>query len=327
VLGAGIPDAPPGAHQVRSAGSDGSVGGFLVAAKGYDLVMSTGVLVLAGTPIGNSADASPRLLELLASADIVAAEDTRKLAALAQRLGVTVAGKVVACHEHNEFDVAPRLLDAVAAGQTVALVTDAGMPAVSDPGYRLVQLAADRNLPVTCVPGPSAVVTALALSGLPSDRFAFEGFLPRKATGRQRALAQLATESRTLVFFEAPHRILATIQDVASAFGDNRPAALCRELTKTYEEVIRGTLGELVSILQRREAEPGGIRGEFVIVVAPAAVRDEATPEDLVNQVIDLTEQGISLKDAAANIAAKSGVSKRELYNLALRAKPSNELG
>jgi len=284
-------------------------------------VRQEGALVLAGTPIGNVGDASPRLIELLETADIVAAEDTRKLKALAARLGITVPGKVVPCHEHNEAGQAPALLDAVAAGQVVALVTDAGMPAVSDPGYRLVELAVARDLPVTCVPGPSAVITALALSGLPSDRFAFEGFLPRKPGARQRLLQGLAQDQRTLVFFEAPHRVLESVQDLGQVFGIERRAALCRELTKTHEEVLRGTLGELAEALAARAKEPGGIRGEFVIVVAPAD--DVAAPSsgDLMAQVRHLVDDGASLKDAAATVAAQHGVSKRELYNLCLANK------
>jgi len=278
-----------------------------------------GTLILAGTPIGNVGDASPRLLELLETADIVAAEDTRKLRALAGRLGVTVKGQVVPCYEHNEIQQAPFLLDAVAAGQTVVLVTDAGMPGVSDPGYRLVAAAAARGVPVTCVPGPSAAVTALALSGLPSDRFAFEGFLPRKPGARAKTLAGLAAEPRTLVFFEAPHRVLDTVRDLADAFGASRSAALCRELTKVYEEVIRGTLGQLVVALSQRQAEPGGIRGEFVIVIGPMPDGGALlSQEDLAKEVAKLVGEGSSLKDATAAVAAAHQASKRELYNYCL---------
>jgi len=285
-------------------------------------VSNSGALVLAGTPIGNLGDASPRLLELLETAEVIAAEDTRKLKALAQRLGVTIRGRVVACHEHNESAVAPALLAAIEAGQTVALVTDAGMPGVSDPGYRLVALAVAQGLPVTCVPGPSAAVTALAVSGLPSDRFAFEGFFPRKPGQRLRALQSLAHEPRTLVFFEAPHRVLETVSTMAEVFGPARPAALCRELTKTYEEVLRGGLGELRQILTDRAATPGGIRGEFVIVVGPDDA--EALPVgDLLEQVRRRVAEGETLKSATTAVAAEYGGSRRELYNqcLALRSK------
>jgi len=280
-------------------------------------------LILAGTPIGNAGDASPRLIELLETADLIAAEDTRKLRALAARLGLEIRGKVVPCHEHNEAHLAPGLLDAVAAGQAVVLVTDAGMPAVSDPGYRLVEQAVARGLPVTCVPGPSAVIVALALSGLPSDRFAFEGFLPRKPNARRRVLQTLNAESRTLVFFEAPHRILESVQDFAAVFGPDRPAALCRELTKIHEEVLRGTLSELTDRLTQRAAEPGGIRGEFVIVIGPATSDDHPTRSlgSLTDEVRELTGRGASLKEAAQAVAAKHGVSKRELYNQCLSDK------
>ncbi|MDR2703412.1 MAG: 16S rRNA (cytidine(1402)-2'-O)-methyltransferase [Cellulomonadaceae bacterium] len=281
--------------------------------------MTTGGLVLAGTPIGNSADASPRLRELLATADIVAAEDTRRVRDLARRLDIPISGRVVSYYEHNEAERAPALLGAIEGGALVLLVTDAGMPAVSDPGYRLVAAAAAAQVPITCAPGPSAVPTALALSGLPSDRFTFEGFLPRKAQERARFLDELATERRTMVFFETPHRVAEAVAAAAAAFGADRPAALCRELTKTYEEVLRLPLGELAALLAKREQEPAGIRGEIVLVVA-GAPKLEADLPALVELVKQSVAQGERLKDAAASVAAAHGVSKRELYNAALQA-------
>ncbi|MCL1801029.1 MAG: 16S rRNA (cytidine(1402)-2'-O)-methyltransferase [Promicromonosporaceae bacterium] len=278
-----------------------------------------GLLVLAGTPIGNTGDASPRLRELLTSADVIAAEDTRKLRALATRLNLKPTGKILAYHEHNEAAVTSELLDLVAAGALVAMVSDAGMPAVSDPGYRLVAAASARNLPVTCVPGPSAVTTALALSGLPSDRFTFEGFLPRKSGERNTLLAELAAEPRTMVFFEAPHRVVESVRALRQAFGADRRVAFCRELTKTFEEVIRTTLAELEQALLARAAEPTGIRGEIVIVVAGRPKISAPPLEELAELARRRRDEGgLSLKDAVAEVAQGYGVSRRELYNLCL---------
>ena len=223
-----------------------------------------GLLVLAGTPLGNPKDAPARLAELLASADVVAAEDTRRLRRLCDDLGVRTTGRVVSYFEGNETARTPDLVAALRSGATVLLVTDAGMPSVSDPGYRLVAAAVEAGVRVTCVPGPSAVLTALALSALPVDRFCFEGFLPRKAGERARSLAGLAEDPRTLVFFEAPHRLAASLAAMASAFGADRPAAVCRELTKTYEEVRRGALGDLAAWAE------AGVRGEITVVVQGA---------------------------------------------------------
>jgi 16S rRNA (cytidine1402-2'-O)-methyltransferase len=232
-----------------------------------------GVLVLAATPIGRVADAPPRLAEELATADVVAAEDTRRLKRLTSDLGVTVTGRVVSYFEGNESARTPVLLEALLSGERVLLVTDAGMPSVSDPGYRLVVAAVEHDVVVTAVPGPSAVLTALAVSGLPVDRFCFEGFLPRKAGERARRLHALAHEERTMVFFEAPHRTEVTLAAMAEALGGDRPAAVCRELTKTHEEVRRGPLADLVAWAAE------GIRGEVTIVVAgavpAAAVADD----------------------------------------------------
>lgn len=277
--------------------------------------MTPGRLVLAATPIGDASDASQRLRTLLAEADVVAAEDTRRARDLARRLGVTIAGRLVSHHEHNEAGRAAELLDVVAGGGTVLVVTDAGMPAVSDPGFRLVSAAVAAGLPVTVAPGPSAVLTALALSGLPTDRFAFEGFPPRRAGERAAVLAALADERRTLVFFEAPHRLAAFLAALVEAFGAGRRAAVCRELTKTYEEVRRDTLGALAEW-----AAAGDVRGEIVVVVAGAPQR-AVRPEDLVVRVLARADAGERLKDAVAAVAAESGAAKRGLYQAALAAR------
>lgn len=275
-----------------------------------------GRIVLAATPIGNAGDASARLVELLATADIVAAEDTRRLHRLVQNLGVTVAGRVISYHEHNEAAKTAELLDAVRAGKTLVMVTDAGMPSVSDPGFRLVEGAVAAGLTVTAAPGPSAVLTALALSGLPTDRFCFEGFLPRKAGERASRLADLAAERRTMVFFEAPHRLEAMLRALRERFGGERRIAVCRELTKTYEEVIRGTVGELLLW-----AEGNEVRGEIAVVLGGAPEQAPGTPEDHVAAVNALMSQGIRLKEAVAAVAEDVRVSKRELYSAVLAAR------
>ncbi|WP_334171350.1 16S rRNA (cytidine(1402)-2'-O)-methyltransferase [Sinomonas sp.] len=275
-----------------------------------------GRVVLAATPIGNLGDASRRLVELLGEADVIAAEDTRRLHRLVQGLGVQPAGRILSYHEHNEASKTSELLDEVRAGRTVLLVTDAGMPSVSDPGYRLVEAAVAEGLTVTAVPGPSAVLTALALSGLPTDRFCFEGFLPRKAGERAGRLAELGAERRTMVFFEAPHRLPAMLRAVADAFGPERPVAVCRELTKTYEEVLRGTAGELAAWAEAEE-----VRGEIAVVVGGAGESEPASPEDLVEAVNRLVADGARLKDAVAAVAADARASKRELYAAVLASR------
>jgi len=273
------------------------------------------VLVLAGTPIGDPADASPRLVRELAGADVVAAEDTRRLRRLARDLGVELTGRVVSYYDANEAGHTPKLVEAMQAGQRVLLVTDAGMPSVSDPGYRLVAAAVEAGLPVTAVPGPSAVLTALALSGLPVDRFCFEGFLPRKAGERARRLAELATEPRTMVFFEAPHRLAVALTAMADGLGADRPAAVCREMTKTYEEVRRAGLAELAAWAA------DGVRGEVTVVVAGAGPVVAAAPEDMVAEVEGLVAAGVRLKEATAEVASRQGVSRRVLYDAVLAAR------
>jgi 16S rRNA (cytidine1402-2'-O)-methyltransferase len=276
-----------------------------------DVASPTGVLVLAATPIGQAADAPPRLAEELAGADVIAAEDTRRLARLAAELGVDVKGRVTSYFDGNEAARTPGLVERLVAGDRVVLVTDAGMPSVSDPGYRLVVAAVDAGIVVTAVPGPSAVLTALAVSGLPVDRFCFEGFLPRKSGERARRLAGLADEERTLVFFEAPHRTAAALAALAEAFGPDRPAAVCRELTKTHEEVRRGPLGDLVGWAEE------GVRGEVTIVVsgatAGAGVAQDA--ESLRDAVAALEEAGEPRKDALRTVAARAGVPRRRVYD------------
>ena len=270
--------------------------------------------MLAATPIGHADDASPRLRAELAGADIIAAEDTRRLRRLLDRLGIQTQAQVLSYFEGNEAARTPALLEQVRAGQRVVLVSDAGMPSVSDPGFRLVAAAVAAGIEVTAVPGPSAVLAALAVSGLPTDRFCFEGFLPRKAGERRRALAELAAERRTMVFFEAPHRTPETLADMAGAWGPDREGAVCRELTKTHEEVVRGPLADLV----RWAGE--GVRGEVTLVVAgarPPAVDLDAGTADVLARVA----AGDSLKRAVAAAAVSSGLPKNALYEAALRAR------
>ncbi len=276
-------------------------------------VGSAGRLVLVGAPLGNPLDASARLRAELTSADLVAAEDTRRLARLARDLAVELPGRIVSYFEGNEERRTPELVEALRSGATVALITDGGMPSVSDPGYRLVRAAVDAGIPVTSAPGPSAVTTALALSGLPSDRFCFEGFPPRQPGQRRARLAGLAAEPRTLVFFEAPHRVAGTLVDLAEALGADRPAALCRELTKTYEEVLRLPLGELAA---RAAQDPP--RGEItqVIAGAPAAAATRPTDADLLAEVAELESTGTPRRDAIAAVARTHGLPRREVYNL-----------
>ncbi len=274
----------------------------------------TGVLVLAATPIGDPRDASPRLVDELRRAAVVAAEDTRRLRRLTSDLGVATTGQVVSYHEHNEAAKTTDLIGRLLAGDRVVLVTDAGMPSVSDPGYRLVLACVSAGIRVTCVPGPSAVLMALAVSGLPVDRFCFEGFLPRKGGERTRALQQLVDERRTMVFFEAPHRLASTLESMAATFGADRSAAVCRELTKTYEEVRRGGLAELAE--WARESA----RGEITVVVAGVrgAVAEVA---DLLPGILERVAGGQRLKDVCADVAARTGGSKKALYDAAVAAR------
>ncbi|MFO6451605.1 MULTISPECIES: 16S rRNA (cytidine(1402)-2'-O)-methyltransferase [unclassified Aeromicrobium] len=279
------------------------------------------MLILAATPIGTVADASGRLADALATADVVAAEDTRRFRRLAADLGVEVPGRVVSYFEGNEQQRTAELLDHLRDGSTVVLVTDAGMPSVSDPGYRIVAAAVAEDLPVTAIPGPSAVLTALAVSGLPVDRFCFEGFPPRKPGERARVLGALAGEQRTMVFFESPHRTAATLESMAEAFGADRPAAVCRELTKTHEEVVRGPLSELAAWAGDGER----VRGEITIVVSgsePPAPAD-LDETDLAALVAEARAEGLSTKDAVADVARRTGISRKVVYAAAHATKES----
>ncbi|GAA4894893.1 16S rRNA (cytidine(1402)-2'-O)-methyltransferase [Actinomycetospora straminea] len=276
---------------------------------------SDGVLLLGGVPLGDPRDASARLRDALATADVVAAEDTRRLARLASDLGVEVGGRVVTFREDNEVARTPGLVDAVRRGETVLLVTDGGMPSVSDPGYRAVAACLAEDLAVRCLPGPSAVLMALALSGLPTDRFCFEGFAPRAEGKRRTWFRALATEPRTAVFFESPRRLAGLLAVAVAELGGERRGAVCRELTKTHEEVVRGTLAELAAWAGERD-----VLGEITVVLGPAApVTPE--PEDLAAEVLGLAADGRRLKDAAREVAAAHGVSANALYDAALRAR------
>jgi 16S rRNA (cytidine1402-2'-O)-methyltransferase len=279
--------------------------------------MAGGRLLLGATPLGQPSDASARLVSALATADVVAAEDTRRVRTLANALGVRIAGKVVSLFDQNEAARVPALIVDMKGGATVLVVSDAGMPLVSDPGYRLVTACIAEGMPVTCLPGPSAVTTALAVSGLPSDRFCFEGFAPRKRSARRAWLATLAAEPRTCVFFESPRRLAACLADAACELGDTRRVAVCRELTKVHEEVVRGSLGELV------DWAAGPVLGEITVVLAGA--QPKADIPTLVAEVSALTDTGMRVKDACAEvIAAHPGApSRRELYDAVLRSKGS----
>jgi 16S rRNA (cytidine1402-2'-O)-methyltransferase len=273
-------------------------------------------LVVAATPIGRVEDASARLAAELAGADVVAAEDTRRVRRLASDLGIEITGRVVSYFEGNEVKRTPVLVEALRAGERVVLVTDAGMPSVSDPGYRLVAAAVAADIRVTSVPGPSAVLAALAVSGLPVDRFCFEGFLPRKTAERRRALAALAHESRTMVFFESPHRTAASLVAMAEAFGGDREATVCRELTKTYEEVRRGGLSGLA-----RWASDG-VRGEVTLVVSGAPGTRTETDADTLRALVDeAVATGLSRKDAVAAVVEATGLSRRLVYEAAHRSE------
>jgi 16S rRNA (cytidine1402-2'-O)-methyltransferase len=276
--------------------------------------LSAGRVILAATPLGNVGDASSRLAHALATADVVAAEDTRRVRRLAQDLEISIGGRLTSFFDGNERSRVPGLLDDLRAGADVLVVTDAGMPAVSDPGFRLVTAAIGEGIDVTVLPGPSAVTAALAVSGLPVDRFCFEGFLPRKEGERRRALATLAAEPRTVVFFESPRRLAAALAAAVEALGAERPAAVCRELTKTYEEVRRGTLAELAQWATGDE-----VRGEITVVVGGAVTGSvEVDPEVLAAEVAALVADGVERKAAIRQVATRRGLPKREVYHATL---------
>ncbi len=288
----------------------------MVEDEGVD---TTGTLTLAAAPIGRPEDASERLRTALGEADIIAAEDTRRLRRLAADLGVTPAARVVSYYDANERARAAELLGDLREGRNVLVITDAGLPGVSDPGYRLVTAAVEADVPITVLPGPSAVTTALVISGLPSDRFCFEGFPPRKTGERAARLRALADEPRTMVFFEAPHRLAAALEAMAEAFGPDRPAAVCRELTKTYEEVRRGPLAELA----RWAAD--GVRGEITLVVGGAPERTgEVDLAELAGEVEVRATAGVPRKEAIAEVARENGVPKRDLYDAVIARKTSH---
>ena len=271
------------------------------------------MLILAATPIGNLSDASPRLRELLGSAEYLAAEDTRVVKQLATALGIKLHAKLFSLHEHNESERIVQLIE-IAKAKDLVVVSDAGMPTVSDPGFQLVRLAAEHDVEITVVPGPSAVLAALAVSGLPTDRFTFEGFLPRKQGDRKRAFTELLTERRTMIFFEAPHRILDSLEDAASVFGAERRASVSRELTKKFEHTERGSLLDLIAWAK---TEP---KGEMVLVIA-GADPDKADPESLAKLALEMASQGVRLKEAAAELAKAHSVSSSAIYDAALRLK------
>ncbi|WP_246943632.1 16S rRNA (cytidine(1402)-2'-O)-methyltransferase [Gardnerella vaginalis] len=288
-----------------------------------------GKVVLAATPIGNMGDASSRLINLLETADIVAAEDTRRLYDLANRLGVHVSGQVIAYHDHNEHNKADGLLDKVEQGNTVLVVSDAGMPTINDPGLAIVRRAIERDLPVTCAPGPSAVLDALALSGLPTDRFCYEGFLPRKSGDRQQHLRSLLSERRTIVFYEAPHRIAESMEDLLEVFGADRKMALCRELTKDFEEIRRGTISQIC-----KSVENDPPRGEIVLAIAGASDEEikqrniDLSVEQLAQMSYDLSQnEGLRIKDAITRIVSQNPLSdgsfanRKEVYAACLNIK------
>lgn len=295
-----------------------------------DVNIPRGTVVLAATPIGNTGDASARLIALMEGADIVAAEDTRRLYALANRLGIRVPGRVVAYHDHNERDKADGLLDQVEQGATVLVVSDAGMPTINDPGLAIVRRAIERGLPVTCAPGPSAVLDALCLSGLPTDRFCYEGFLPRKHSERVQHLRALKSERRTIVFYETLHRIDESMADLLDVLGSNRKMALCRELTKDYEQIRRGTIAEI-----RQSVVDDPPRGEMVLVIAGASEEeaDAAAPatlsiEDLAVLSVDRAqEDNLRIKDAISQVVAEHPLSdgslanRKQVYNAVLAMK------
>lgn len=275
----------------------------------------TGQLILAATPIGNIADASPRLKSALQNANVIAAEDSRRAKRLLQDLEVTSTAQIWSFYDAVESTKSPELIDLVLAGQMVLVISDAGMPTVSDPGYRVVQEAISKGVPVSVIPGPSAVLTALAISGLAVDRFSFDGFLPRKSGERKKFLHQLAGETRTMVFFEAPHRLAETLKDFAEIFGADRQAVICRELTKTYEEVVRGSFTDLIKWADRE------ILGEITLVVSGALELAETSASDWVELVQTRVKLGLSQRDAIAEVAKELRIPKRDVYDAVLASK------
>jgi len=281
------------------------------------------MLILAAIPLGNPGDASARLKEAITSADFIAAEDSRRFGRLCAELGITYEAKIFSFFEGNENERLEPLLEILATGKDLLVVTDAGMPGISDPGYRLTREAIARDIPIRVLPGPSAVTTALLFSGLPTDRFCFEGFLPRTSGARITALEKLRNEERTMIFFEAPHRLLESLRDAVTVLGSDRRAAICREMTKTYEETIRGTLSELVEWAASRE-----ILGEISLVLGgfdPSA--RIFSPEDLADMVLARESQGESRKEAIAEVAKATGIAKREVFDVMVAHKGAGRMG
>ena len=277
--------------------------------------MSGGQLILAATPLGNVLDASERLKQTLQAADLIAAEDTRRAKRLFADLNLDVSAPVISLFEENEIEKIPDIIEKLKTGAKVVVISDAGTPAISDPGYRLVTKAIEENISITVIPGPSAVLSALILSGLPTDRFSFEGFIARKGKERTEILNNLNTQSRTMVLFESPRRTLQTLQDIQEVVGENRKAAVVREISKTYEEVIRGSISDLVSWAQAKE-----VLGEITLVIAGVEnTGKKEVDEEAIRQVKQLVDAGSSFKDAVQEVSTQQGLSRRELYEASLR--------
>ena len=277
--------------------------------------MSGGQLILAATPLGNILDASPRLKETLEQADLIAAEDTRRAKRLFADLDLEIKAPVISLFEENEIEKIPDIIEKLKSGLKVVVISDAGTPAISDPGYRLVTKAIEENILITVIPGPSAVLSALVLSGLPTDRFSFEGFIARKGKERTEILNNLNTQSRTMVIFESPRRTLQTLQDIQEIVGDDRKAAVVREISKTYEEVIRGSLKELVAWANSKE-----VLGEITLVIAGVENTGKKEVDDeAIAEVKQLIAAGSSFKDAVQEVSTQRGLSRRELYEASLR--------
>jgi 16S rRNA (cytidine1402-2'-O)-methyltransferase len=277
--------------------------------------MSGGQLILAATPLGNILDASPRLKETLEQADLIAAEDTRRAKRLFADLNLEIKAPVISLFEENEIEKIPDIIEKLKSGLKVVVISDAGTPAISDPGYRLVTKAIEENFLITVIPGPSAVLSALVLSGLPTDRFSFEGFIARKGKERTEILNNLNTQSRTMVIFESPRRTLQTLQDIQEIVGDDRKAAVVREISKTYEEVIRGSLKELVTWANSKE-----VLGEITLVIAGVEnTGKKEVDEQAIGEVKQLIAAGSSFKDAVQEVSTQRGLSRRELYEASLR--------
>ena len=275
----------------------------------------SGMLILVPTPIGNLGDISPRAAEALGQADFIAAEDTRVSIKLLNHLGLKK--QLVSYHEHNKQESGPHILSRLQSGESCALVTDAGTPAISDPGEDLVRLCRENGVPVTAIPGPCAAITALAMSGLPTGRFTFEGFLSVNKRSRREHLQSLLEETRTMIFYEAPHKLLTTLGDMQEAFGADRPICLCRELTKLHEEAVKTTIGQALSYYQ--ENSP---RGEYVLIVGGAAPKVQAAPsmEECIDRVNALRQSGLSMKDAVKQVSKDAGIPRNTLYDAALQA-------